>query len=62
MARPKPGSEANREEISRLRAEAARLREEIGSLRDEADRTKEAAVVSDAEPAVRMALLREANE
>ena len=62
MARPKPGSEANREETSRLRAEAARLREEIGSLRDEADRTKEAAAVSDAEPAVRMALLREANE
>lgn len=62
MTHPKKGSEANREEVSRLRAEAARLREEIGSLRDEADRTKAAAVASGSEPAVRMALLREANE
>ena len=41
---------------------SARLREEIGSLRDEADRAKQAALASGAEPAVRMAQLREANE
>jgi signal transduction histidine kinase/ActR/RegA family two-component response regulator len=51
-----------RGEASRLGEEVGRLREEIDGLREEAIRAKEAAVTSDAEPAVRMALLREANE
>ncbi len=62
MTQRKGGKESPREEISQGRAEAARLREEIGLLREEANRAKEAAVASDAEPAVRMVLLREANE
>ena len=62
MTHRKGGKEPHREEISQGNAEAARLREEIGSLREEAHRAKEAAVASGAEPAVRMAQLREANE
>jgi len=50
------------EEVSRLRDEVARAREEIASLREEATRAKQAAVDANAEPALRMALLREANE
>ena len=62
MTQRKGSNEAHRGEISQSRAEAARMREEIGSLRDEADRAKQAALASGAEPAVRMAQLREANE
>lgn len=62
MTHRRDAEEPHREEIAQLRAEAARLREEIGSRRDEADGAKAAAVASDAQPAVRMAQLREANE
>lgn len=62
MARRKPADDLQRKALSRLGAGARRLREEIGALRKEALRAKEAAVASESEPAVRMALLREANE
>lgn len=62
MAKRKAADDLNRKEASRLGEEAGRLREEIDGLREEALRAKEAAVASGSEPALRMALLREANE
>ncbi len=62
MTHRKGGRALSGEEVSQLRDEAARAREEIASLREEATRAKQAAVGANAEPALRMALLREANE
>jgi len=62
MAQRKSARELPREEILRLGEEAGRLREEVGLLREQAIRAKESAVDSGADPAARMALLREANE
>ncbi|MEO5693027.1 MAG: ATP-binding protein [Usitatibacter sp.] len=62
MTHRKGGNALSGEEVSQLRAEAARDREEIALLREEATRAKEAAVGANSEPAVRMAMLREANE
>ncbi|MGZ5594182.1 MAG: hybrid sensor histidine kinase/response regulator [Usitatibacter sp.] len=58
----KSARQLQRGKASRLGEEVGRLHEEIGALRGEATRAKEAAVASDAEPALRMAMLREANE
>jgi two-component system, sensor histidine kinase len=62
MARRRAGSSPSGDEVSRLGEEAGRLHREIDALREQALRAKEAAVATASEPAVRMALLREANE
>jgi signal transduction histidine kinase/CheY-like chemotaxis protein len=62
MAQRKSAREPERDEVFRLRAEAGRLREEVAALQEQVVRAKAAAVSLDAEPAVRMGLLREANE
>jgi signal transduction histidine kinase/ActR/RegA family two-component response regulator len=62
MTQRKSGRDPDHEEVLRLRAEAGRLREEVGALQELVMRAKESAVRLEAEPAARMALLREANE
>jgi signal transduction histidine kinase/ActR/RegA family two-component response regulator len=62
MSKRKNADDLRRKDVSRLGEDAGLLREEIDVLRQRAHRAKEVALASDSNPAVRMALLREANE